>query len=76
MVHWGICRGQTHIVSTREQVGSWLPNNSTIVGSLVITSVTEIKLKTTTIDTILLFQLIELGLKIIVPTGVIPTSCN
>ena len=54
--------------------GSWRPNDSTIVRSLGITSITEIKLTTKKICAILLFQLREIGLKIIGPTGVMPTS--
>ena len=73
MGHWRIWRGWTHSGGTRERVGSWWLNDSTIVRSLGTTSIIDIKLKTTTISTILLFQWRGLGLQIICPTGVMPT---
>ena len=74
MGRWSIWRGRTHSRGTRGRVGSWWPNDSTIVMSLGITSTTDIKLMTKKIGTILLFQLRVLGLQSIGPTSVIPAS--
>ena len=49
---------------------------STIMRSTVITSITNIKLTTTTIGSILLFWLRVIGLKIIGPTGAMPNYWN
>ena len=76
MGRWRVWRGSTYIRGTRERVGSWRPNNSTIARYSGITSITGIKLTTTTIGVILLFQLIGIGLQSIGPTGVMPTSCH
>ena len=76
MGRWSIWRGWTHIGGTRKQVGSWSPNDSNIVRSSGINSITDIKLTTTTIGAIILFKLRGLGIQIIGPTGVMPTSRN
>ena len=73
---WSILRGRTQSGGTRGQVRSWWPNESTIVRSLGITSIIDIKLTTATIGAIILFQLRGLGLQSIDPTGVMPNSCH
>ena len=72
MGRWRILRGWTHSRGTRERVGSWWPNDSIIVRSSGITSITDIKSTTTKICAILLFQSIGLGLQIIDPNGFMP----
>ena len=74
MGRWSIWGGRTHRGGTRERVGGCWPNNSTIVRSLIITSIADIKLTTTTIGSIILFQFRVLGLQIIFLNGFMPTS--
>ena len=63
MGRWSIWRGKTHRGGTRERVGIWRPNDSTVVRYSEITSITDIKLTTTTIDDIITFHLRLIGLQ-------------